>query len=56
MFIVKMQEIVKTQKMNNNPINKNSKCFKYASTAVLHHEEILNNPKRLIMLKLLGRN
>ena len=42
-----MQEIVNKQKSNNNSKYQNDNCSKYLSTAMLHHKEILNSPKKI---------
>ena len=43
----------KKQKSYNKPINKkDKKCFQYAVTVVLNHEEIKKNPQRIANIKL----
>ena len=43
---------IKIRKTTNNPINKNGKkCFQYAITVALNHEEIEKNPERIIKIK-----
>ena len=43
---------IKTKKATINPINKKgNKCFKYAVTVALNHEEIKNYSKRTTKIK-----
>ena len=43
---------IKIRKTTNNPINKNgNKCFQYAITVALNHEEIEKNPERIAKIK-----
>ena len=39
------------QKGNNNPKNEDGKCFQYALTVALNHEQIKNNPERISKIK-----
>ena len=44
--------IDKNKKATINPINqKDNKCFQYAATVVLNHEEIRKNPERITIIK-----
>ena len=43
---------IKDKKATINPINKkDNKCFQYAVTAALNHEEIKKDPKRITKIK-----
>ena len=41
----------KNKKATINPINKKDKCFQYAVTVVLNHEEIKKDPQRIAEIK-----
>ena len=41
----------KKQKINNNPKNKNNKCFQYAVKVALNHDKISNNPQKVSKIK-----
>ena len=41
----------KNKKTTENPINKYNKCFQYAVTVTLNHEEIKKDPKRITKIK-----
>ena len=38
---------IKNQKATKNPISKKDKCFQYAVTVALNHEEIKKDPQRI---------
>ena len=43
---------MKNKKATTNPINKkDNKCFQYAATVVLNHEEIKKDPQRVTKIK-----
>ena len=43
---------IKNEKTGINPINeKDNKCFQYAVTVTLNHEEIKRDPKRITKIK-----
>ena len=43
---------IKNKKATINPINKkDNKCFQYAVTVALNHEEIKKNPQRVTKIK-----
>ena len=44
---------IKNKKATTNPINKKDKCFQYAVTVMLNHEEIKKDLQRIIKIKLL---
>ena len=43
--------MVKKQKSNNHPQNDDDKCFQYAITVALNHQNIGNNPERISNIK-----
>ena len=46
---------IKNKKATVNPINrKDNKCFQYAITVALNHEEIKNHFQRITKIKLLN--
>ena len=47
---------IKNKKATINPKNKDNKCFKYAITATLNHNEINNHPEKISKLKPFARN
>ena len=42
---------LKNKKATINPQNKKDKCFQYALTVALNHEQIKNNPERISKIK-----
>ena len=45
-------DLIKNKKVTINPINKkDNKCFQYAVTVVLNHEEIKKDPQRITKIK-----
>ena len=42
---------IKSKKAVINPQNKDEECFKWAVIAVLHHEDIKQNPERISLLR-----
>ena len=42
---------LKNKKTTINPKNKDDKCFQYALTVALNHEQILKNPQRISNIK-----
>ena len=44
-------EWLKNKKATINPKNKDNKCFKYAITAALNHQNIENHPERISKIK-----
>ena len=48
---IKPQEWIRNKGVTINPKNKDNKCFKYAITAALNHQNINYNPERISNLK-----
>ena len=42
---------IKSKKATINPINDDDKCFEYAATVALNHEEIGKNSQRILKIK-----
>ena len=42
---------LKNRKTTINPKNNDDKCFQYALTVALNHEQIKNNPERISKIK-----
>ena len=42
---------LKNKKATINPKNKDDKCFQYALTVALNHEQIKNHPERISEIK-----
>ena len=43
--------MVEKQKSNKNPKSNDDKCFQYAATVALNHEQIKNHPERISNIK-----
>ena len=43
--------MVKTKKATINPKNHDKKCFHYAITVALHHQDIKYSPERITKIK-----
>ena len=41
----------KSKKVTKNPENNDEKCFQYAATVALNHQNIRNNPQRILNIK-----
>ena len=50
-YILILLIVQKTKKPTINPINKKDKCFQYAVTVVLNHEEITKDLHRITKIK-----
>ena len=48
---IELPKWIKSKKTVINPQNKDEECFKWATIAALHHEEIKNNPERISLLR-----
>ena len=42
---------IKNKKVSKSPINKKYKCFQYAVTVALNHEQIGKDPERILKIK-----
>ena len=48
---IKSHEWIRNKGVTINPKNKDNKCFQYAITAALNHQNINHNPERISNLK-----
>ena len=48
---IKSHEWIRNKGVTINPKNKDNKCFQYATTAALNHQNINHNPERISHLK-----